>query len=100
MRKNIGFESCVLAALSLMLVCVFVLSVYMYDYLESDVNEGTLAVFADNVRSFIDENDTVAAFLGLDDTEEIRDIQKDDNYIASEAEAYIKAYNSIYEDID
>lgn len=94
MGKNMRFESGVLAVLSLMLVGVFALSVHMYDYLAADAEDGTLAVLANNVREFMDENEAVAAFLGVNG-----DWQPDatDIDVNAEAAAYIERYNSIYE---
>ena len=67
MDRHMRFEGAALITLSLMLVTVFVLSVWMYDDLAGETEDGTLAVFAANVQEFIDENEAVSAFLGLDE---------------------------------
>lgn len=97
MGKNMRFESGVLIVLTLMLVSVFVLSVHMYDYLAVDAEDGALAVLADNVRGFIDENEAVAAFLGIDEDEEDSKTQID---VDEAAAAYIERYNGIYESLE
>lgn len=91
MNKNGYFEGIILTALSLMLVCVFGFSVWMYDELCEMPENGMLASVAASVRGFIDENEAVAVFLGIN--EEESDAEND---IAAEAAAYIARYNEIY----
>ena len=69
----------------------------MYDYLEQGTSDGALAVFADNVRNFIDNNEAVAVFLGTEETEAPE--ETDSVAIAEEAALYIERYNSIYESL-
>lgn len=101
MDRHMRFEGAALITLSLMLVTVFVLSVWMYDDLAGETEDGTLAVFAANVREFIDENEAVSAFLGLDAGEaEIEvDAETDAAAVAAEVAAYIARYNNIYTDL-
>lgn len=91
MNKHSSFEGIILTVLSLMLVCVFVLSVWMYDELAKTSDEGMLASVAASVRGFIDENEAVAVFLGISGEE-----NEDSKDIAAEAAAYIARYNEIY----
>lgn len=101
MDRHMRFEGAALITLSLMLVIVFGLSVWMYDDLAGETEEGALAVFAANVRTFMDENEAVAAFLGLagDDNSEIADTMVDHEAVAAEAAAYIERYNRMYTDL-
>lgn len=100
MDKHMRFEGAALIALSLMLVTVFVLSVWMYDDLAVETEGGTLAVFAENVREFIDDNEAVSAFLGLEEVETDADAAVvDAEAVAAEAAAYIERYNRIYTDL-
>ena len=101
MDRHMRFEGAALITLSLMLVTVFVLSVWMYDDLAGETEDGTLAVFAANVREFIDENEAVSAFLGLDEGTAATDADAeiDVSAVAAEAAAYIARYNSIYTDL-
>ena len=92
MKKRESFEGRILLVLSLMLISVFVFSVYMYDDFEKNAESGILASAAASVRDFIDENDTVAAFLGIEE-------DKNETDIESEAAAYIARYNEIYASI-
>lgn len=92
MKKYDSFEGIVLSVLSLMLVCVFVLSVYMYDDIANNAENGRLSAVAASVRDFIDENETVAAFLGIDS----EGTEESGTDIAAEAAAYIARYNEIY----
>ena len=89
MEKRAGKEGAVLVFLSCMLVCVFLLSVWMYDGLAASAEEGALAVLASHVRTFIDENAAVAVFFGLEEESETADI-------CVAAKEYIERYNSIY----
>lgn len=101
MDKHMRFEGAALITLSLMLVTVFMLSVWMYDDLAGETEDGTLAVFAANVREFIDENEAVSAFLGLDEGVAEADVETDAETdaaaVAAEAAAYIARYNAIYD---
>ena len=83
-------EGTILSVLSVMLVCAFLLSVWMYDDLAQSAQTGALAVFSVNVRNFIDENEAVAAFLGNVAEE------TDGADIATAASEYIARYNAIY----
>lgn len=100
MEKSTRFEGAVLLVLSLVLVTVFAVSVWTYDDLAGETEQGTLSVFAAEIRQFMDENEAVAAFLGLHEAEEqaINDAS-DSAAIAAEAEAYIARYNGIYADL-
>lgn len=101
MDKHMRFEGAALITLSLMLVTVFVLSVWMYDDLAGETEEGALAVFAENVREFMDENEAVSAFLGLGENvaEADADATAGDEVVAAEAASYIERYNRIYSDL-
>ncbi len=90
MKKS--FEGYVLCALSVMLVCVFVFSVYMYDDIAAMSENDTLSAAAVAIRSFIDENEAVAAFLGIDNG----GAEENGADISAEAAAYIARYNEIY----
>lgn len=100
MEKHMRLEGAALIALSLMLVSVFALSVWMYDDLAASAEDGALAVFASDVRGFIDENEAVAAFLGLDDTVRTEDVAVDPAVVAAAADEYIARYNRIYESLE
>ncbi|MBR5539402.1 MAG: hypothetical protein IKU61_05835 [Clostridia bacterium] len=93
MNKKSSFEGTILSVLSIMLVCVFATSVWMYDEISESTDTGVLAHLAAGVRDFIDESDAVAVFLGISDAE-------DKEKIAAEAAAYIERYNEIYESIE
>lgn len=99
MNQSTKFERGALVTLSIMLVGVFLLSVHMYDTISQGTADGVLAVFAENAREFVYENDTVAAFLGI---EENADTVSEDEIIdtAAEAAAYIERYNQIYENAE
>lgn len=100
MDRHMRFEWAALVALSLMLVTVFVLSVWMYDDLAGEAEDGALAVFAANVREFMDENEAVSAFLGLDAKADAdADADVDTAAVAAAAAAYIERYNDIYTDL-
>ena len=87
------FERRILITLSLMLVCVFLMSVHMYDTIEEGTNDGALAVFAEAAREFVYENDSVATFLGIEETTACEE-ERQDTY--EQALAYIKRYNQVY----
>ena len=90
MKKS--FEGYVLCVLSVMLVCVFAFSVYMYDEIAMMSEKDSLSKAAFAVRNFIDENEAVAAFLGIDtESEEVAEMD-----ISKEVAAYIERYNEIY----
>ena len=91
MKKS--FEGYLLCVLSLMLVCVFVFSVYMYDDIAVMSENGTLFSAATALRSFIDESEAVAAFLGIDRDS---DTEITDSDISKQVMAYIERYNEIY----
>ena len=100
MEKHLRFEAAALTALTLMLVMVFGLSVWMYDDLAGETADGTLAVFAANVREFMEENDAVATFLGFaEDAPASVDPAPDRETVAAEAAAYIERYNRLYTDL-
>ncbi len=100
MEKHLRFEAAALMALTLMLVMVFGLSVWMYDDLAGETADGALAVFAANVREFMDENDAVAAFFGFtEDVPAAVDPAPDMEAVAAEAAAYIERYNRLYTDL-
>lgn len=92
MNKKDSREGIILSILSLMLVCVFVMSVWMYDEISESSDTGVLSAVAASVRDFIDESDAVAVFLGINEDES-------KEKIAAEAAAYIERYNEIYESI-
>lgn len=69
MDKHIGKEGAAVIVLSLMLTVVFALSVWMYDGIESEMSDGTLSGAAEAVRTFMNENEAIAAFLGMDPEE-------------------------------
>ena len=91
MKKQENFEGRVLLVLSLMLVSVFFFSVYMYDDLERSAESGRMQYIAASVREFIDTNEVVSAFFGIEEDEETD--------VDSEAMAYILRYNEIYENL-
>ncbi len=101
MERHVRFEGAALLALSLMLVTVFVLSVWMYDDLAGETEDGALAAVAANVREFIDENEAVSAFLGLEESaaETTAEVYTDVNEVASSAAAYIERYNRMYTEL-
>ncbi len=90
--QSTKFEMMALVVLSLMLVSVFVLSISMYEDIAANTEDGALATFAESVRNFFDENEAVAAFLGIDEHKNFAD----DNNTAAKAAAYIERYNGIY----
>ena len=91
--RGSSFERGALVVLSLMLLCVFSASVYMYDEVSEQADDGVLAAFAQNAREFVYENEAVAAFLGISEPESAEEGLD----IAAEAAAYIERYNRIYE---
>lgn len=93
MEKHIHSESMILVVLSLLLVSVFGLSVFLYDDLAVSAERGALAVFAEDVRVFLDENEAIAVFLGIEETENSSDA------VHTAAAAYIERYNGIYADL-
>ena len=100
MKRHVGFEGAVLLTLSLLLVTVFMLSVWMYDDLAGVTEEGALAVFAGDVRDFLDGNTAVAVFLGLEkEPEEYTEKRVDRERIEANAAAYIDRYNRLYTDL-
>lgn len=90
MEKQETKEGAILAALSVMLVCVFVLSVWMYDDLAASAENGALSAFAGNVRDFLEENEAVAVFMEKEEEAET---------VSAAAEAYIARYNAVYTDL-
>lgn len=100
MEKYMRLEGAALIALSLMLVSVFALSVWMYDDLAASAEDGALAVFAADVRSFLDENQTVAVFLGLEKGMQTRESSADPAMVDAAAKEYIARYNRIYESLE
>ncbi|MBQ8836911.1 MAG: hypothetical protein IJ002_05335 [Clostridia bacterium] len=96
MNQGTKFERGALVTLSVMLVCVFLLSVHMYDAISQGTAEGVLATFADGARNFVYENEAVAAFLGIEQPT-VTVYQNENVDIAAEAAAYITRYNEIYE---
>ena len=100
MEKQFRFEGAVLLTLSLLLVTVFMLSVSMYDDLEGATGEGTIAVFAGEVREFLNSNAAVSVFLGLHaEGEEVSAEPSDPERTKAEAAAYIARYNRLYTDL-
>ena len=99
MWKNIGFESRILLVLMVSLVCVFALSVNMYDEIENEAEKGRFAPFVSGVRNFVDENDAVAVFLGVRENEsDIPVLTATESMdVFEKANAYIERYNNIYE---
>lgn len=96
MQGNNRFEGIALVVLTVVLVSVFILSVNMYDSIENNTNSGMIAAFADDVRSLVDSNKAVAAFLGIEDCEsQSEDGEEFD--VEAAALAYIERYNGIYE---
>ena len=91
--ESTRFERRILITLSVMLVGVFIMSVHMYDSIENETNDGALAVFAEAARDFVYENDTVAVFLGVEET-----ASADDEDTEAKALAYIERYNRVYGD--
>ena len=101
MEKRLHFEGSALIVLSLMLVTVFVASVGMYDALADESADGSLAVFASAVREFLDENEAVSVFLGIEgDMERAADLPADREEVSAAAAAYIERYNRIYESLE
>lgn len=107
MKIRIGREGMALCILTAALCAVFALSVQMYDRLESETADGTLAAAASAARHFLGENEAVAAFFGMTDaatvtadaaedaTAGIADAQ-DHAQIRAAAAEYIQRYNQIY----
>ncbi len=94
MNKKGAHEGIILLSLSVMLVCVYVFSVFMYDGIAREAESGVLSEIAASVQSFIDKNEAVAVFLGIGEAEESADTKND---VAKEAAEYIARYNGIYE---
>ena len=90
------FEKRVLIMLSVMLVGVFLMSLHMYDSMENGTNEGVLATFAQAARNLVYENDSVAAFLGIEENEVLTSPAPDTR---EQALAYIERYNRAYGDV-
>ena len=103
MKIRIGREGMALCILTAALCAVFALSVQMYDRLESETADGTLAAAASAARHFLGENEAVAAFFGMNDTATVTadaaavtaDTQ-DNAQIRAAAAEYIQRYNRIY----
>ena len=95
MKNHEYFEGAMLSVLSLLLVGVFAVSVWMYDDIEKNAEEGVLAVFAEEVRDFIDKNEAVSTFFGFDGTETVENSTDTEK----KAAAYITRYNGIYESL-
>ncbi len=107
MKIRIGREGMALCILTVALCTVFALSVQMYDRLESETADGTLTAAASAARHFLGENETVAAFFGMNDAAEMTadatadaaaataDAQ-DHAQIRAAAAEYIQRYNQIY----
>ena len=91
------FEKGALVVLSVMLVSVFVLSIHMYDTISQGTADGALAVFAENARNFVYENEAVAAFLGIEESEAYEYANID---IEAEVAAYIERYNDAFKDAE
>ena len=83
MGRNSKYERAVLVILTLMLVSVFVISINMYDDIESSVD-----------GSFI-ENEAVAAFLGIEETKET--VTEETHNVSAAAAEYIERYNGKHE---
>lgn len=98
MDKHIGKEGAAVIVLSLMLTVVFALSVWMYDGIESEMSDGTLSGAAEAVRTFMNENEAIAAFLGMDPEEPAATeaVSEKRAAVAAAAEEYIARYNGIY----
>ncbi len=97
MEKHTHCESMILVVLSILLVSVFGLSVVLYDDLAASAESGALAVFAEDVRVFLDENEAIAVFLGVEETTAVTENAPD--AVDTAAEAYIVRYNGIYADL-
>ena len=99
MDRHVGKEGAAVIVLSLMLTAVFVLSVWMYDGIESELSDGTLSGAAEAVRTFMNENEAIAAFLGI----EPEVLEEADLTVAARAavdaaaDEYIARYNSIFQ---
>lgn len=96
MEQHTRGEGRILLVLSVMLVSVFALSVLVYDDLAASADHGVLAVFAEDVRDFLQENEAVAVFFGI---EEPLAEEPDTASVDTAAEAYILRYNAIYADL-
>lgn len=103
MKIRIGREGMALCILTVALCAVFALSVQMYDRLESETADGTLAAAASAARHFLGENEAVAAFFGMNDAAEstadaaaVTADAQDNAQIRAAADAYIQRYNQIY----
>lgn len=99
MDRHVGKEGAAVIVLSLMLTAVFALSVWMYDGIERELSDGTLSGAAEAVRTFMNENEAIAAFLGMEP-----EISEDaDSAFAARAavdaaaDEYIARYNGIYQ---
>ena len=99
MDKHIGKEGAAVIVLSLMLTVVFALSVWMYDGIESELSDGTLSGAAEAVRTFMNENEAIAAFLGMDPEEPAATeaILEERAAVDAAADEYIARYNGIYQ---
>lgn len=102
MGNQIGREGAALIVLTLALCAVFALSVRMYDILETETADGALAAAADAARGFLNENESVAAFLGLSEIEtadKAVDEAFDEDAARAAAADYIARYNKIYAEL-
>ena len=111
MKLRIGREGMALCVLTVALLCVFALSVQMYDRLETEAADGVLAAAANAARGFLNENDAVAAFFGMAEDAEAApgataagavanaENAADKAQLRAEAAAYILRYNQIYADL-
>ena len=111
MKLRIGREGLALCVLTVALLCVFALSVQMYDRLETEAADGVLAAAANAARGFLNENDAVAAFFGMAEDADAApgataagavvnaENAADKAQLRAEAAAYILRYNQIYADL-
>lgn len=111
MKLRIGREGMALCVLTVALLCVFALSVQMYDRLETEAADGVLAAAANAARGFLNENDAVAAFFGMAEDADAapgataagavvnEENAADKAQLRAEAAAYILRYNQIYADL-
>ncbi len=99
MDRHVGKEGAAVIVLSLMLTAVFALSVWMYDGIESELSDGTLSGAAEAVRTFMNENEAIAAFLGMEPelSEDADSAAATRAAVDAAADEYIARYNGIYQ---
>lgn len=88
MKNVLWTEGAALPILSLVLVCVFCVSVCMYDDFCTWGEDEALAVFASALCDLVGEKDALAVSTAVEKTD-----------VSVMAEEYIARYNAIYRDL-